>query len=320
MAPAPTLTDYLAGRTTPETGAVILGLSAAAAETAARLAGFASGPALEAEADAAFAARLAPLGVRFLASRPQGGVSELDPGATLAVAIDPLDATAIEANSPPGTLFSLYPAHPGAAEASFLRPGTDQTAAGCILYGPRTTLALTTGQGTALFVLDRETAAVPGVFRCHTPELRIPSDTAEFAANAGEYHHWEPPVRRFFDDCLSGADGPHEQNFDMRWTGSLVAEAQRILLRGGIYLAPLGALTPLRLIHHCHPVAMLTEQAGGQATDGLTRLLDQAAAALDTSSPLVFGSPGKVARVAAYHDLPDSEASPLFGRRGLFRL
>ena len=78
MAPAPTLTDYLAGRTTPETGAVIIGLSAAAAETAARLAGFASGPALETEADdAAFAARLAPLGVRFLASRPQGGVSAI---------------------------------------------------------------------------------------------------------------------------------------------------------------------------------------------------------------------------------------------------
>jgi fructose-1,6-bisphosphatase I len=65
---------------------------------------------------------------------------------------------------------------------------------------------------------------------------------------------------------------------------------------------------------------MLTEQAGGQATDGLTRLLDHAATALDTTSPLVFGSPGKVARVATYHDLPDSEASPLFGRRGLFRL
>jgi len=320
MAPAPTLTDYLAGRTTPETGAVILGLSAAAAEIATRLAGFAGGPALEAEANAGLKARLAPLGVRFLASRPQGGVLELALSGSLAVAIDPLDAAAIETDTPPGTLFSLYPAASGAAEASFLRPGTDQIAAGCVLYGPRTTLALTTGQGTALFILDRETGALPGVFRCHTPELRIPSDTAEFAANAGEYHHWEPPVRRFFDDCLSGADGPHEQNFDMRWTGSLVAEAQRILLRGGIYLAPLGALTPLRLIHHCHPVAMLTEQAGGQATDGLTRLLDQAAAALDTSSPLVFGSPGKVARVAAYHDLPDSEASPLFGRRGLFRL
>ena len=143
MSPAPTLTDYLAGRTTPETGAVILGLSAAAAETTTRLAGFGSPAALEAEADAAFAAQLAALAVRFLASRAQGGISEIDPSGSLAVAIDPLDATAIEANTPPGTLFSLYPTAPGAAAASFLRPGTEQIAAGYILYGPRTTLALT---------------------------------------------------------------------------------------------------------------------------------------------------------------------------------
>ncbi len=319
MAPAPTLTDYLAKRATPETGAVILGLSAAAAEIATRLTGSGSGPALEAEADAAFAARLAPLGVRFLASRPRGGVSEVNPDGTLAVAIDPLDATgigAVETNAPPGALFSLYPAVSGPAEASFRRPGADQTAAGCFLFGPRTTLALTTGQGTALFILDREAAA----FRCHTAEIRIPSGTAEFAANAAEYRHWEAPVRRYFDDCMSGADGPRARDFDMRWTGSLAAETQRILTRGGVYLAPRGARAPLRLVHHCHPVAMLTEQAGGQATDGLIRLLDQAAATLDTTSPLVFGSPGKVARVAAYHDLPDSEASPLFGQRGLFRL
>ena len=316
MAPAPTLTDYLAGRTTPESGAVILGLAAAAAETATCLAGFASPAALEAEADTGLKARLAGLGVRCLASRPQDGISEIDPDGSLAVALDPLDATAIETNTPPGTLFSLYPAAPGAAAASFLRPGTDQIGAGYILYGPRTTLALTTGQGAALFILDRDT----GAFRLHDPELRIPTGTAEFAINAAEYRHWERPVQRLFDDCLAGAEGPREQDFDMRWTGSIAAENQRILTRGGVYLAPRGAPAPLRLIHHCHPVAMLIEQAGGQATDGQTRLLDQAAAALDTTSPLVFGAPGMVARVAAYHDLPDSEASPLFGRRGLFRL
>ena len=91
------------------------------------------------------------------ASRPQGGVLELALSGSLAVAIDPLDAAAIETNTPPGTLFSLYPAASGAAEASFLRPGSDQIAAGCVLYGPRTTLALATGQGTALFLLDRDT-------------------------------------------------------------------------------------------------------------------------------------------------------------------
>jgi fructose-1,6-bisphosphatase I len=316
MAQAPALTDYLAKHATPEAGAVILALCAAAGGTAARIAGFGSDAALEAAADAAFAAQLAPLGVRFLASRPQGAIAEVNPRGGLALALDPLAPAAIEANTPPGTLFSLYPTAPGAPEASFLRPGTRQTAAGCILYGPRTTLALTTGQGTALFLLDRASDA----FRCQTPALRIPAGAAEFAANAAEYRHWEPAVQRFADDCLSGADGPREQDYDMRWTGSLAAETQRILLRGGIYLAPRGSGAPHPLVHHCHPVALLIEQAGGQATDGRTRLLDSAAATLNTSSPLIFGAPDKVARIAANYDLPDSEISPLFSQRGLFQI
>ena len=101
---------------------------------------------------------------------------------------------------------------------------------------------------------------------------------------------------------------------------ALAAEVQRILMRGGVYLAPQGTLAPHGLAHQCHPVAMLIEQAGGRATDGRARLLDTTARSLDAASPLVFGLSEKVDRVAAYHDMPDSEASPLFGRRGLFRL
>ncbi|TFG87859.1 MAG: fructose-bisphosphatase class I [Hyphomicrobiales bacterium] len=307
------LADYLAERTTPETGAVILGLSAAAIGVATRLASF--GNAAAQDAADAFAAPLARLDVRFLTSLPDANIAEIRLGGSLAVAIDPLGPpAAIETNTPPGTLFSIYPAT-GTAGASFLRPGTDQTAAGCILYGPRTTLALTTGHGTALFLLDRTAAT----FCLHTENLAIPTGIAEFAVNAADYRLWEPPVQRFIDDCMSGVEGPRGQHFDMRWTGSLAAEVHRILIRGGVYLAPQGTHTPHPLIHHCHPVAMLIEQAGGQATDGRTRLLGTTATALDAASPLVFGLSEKVDRVAAYHDMPDTDVSPLFGRRGLFR-
>lgn len=304
MAPAPTLKDYLAEHTTPEIGAVILGLSLNALNSAAHLAFF----------DDPLALDFVTGGMRFL-STPDGGITEIDADGGLAVALEPLSPPEPGADPIPGTLFSAYPAATGVPQASFLRPGTDQVAAGCILYGARTQLALTVGQGTHLFRRDSE----KGGFRLHRASLAIPAGTAEFAANAAEYRHWEPPVQRFIDDCLSGAEGPGGQDFDMRWTGSLAAEALRILMRGGIYLSPRGTSTPHPLVHHCHPVAMLIEQAGGRATDGQTRLLDSVAKALDTTSPLIFGSPGKVARVAAFHDLPDSEASPLFGQRGLFR-
>ena len=314
MAPAPSLKDYLAEHTTPEIGGAILGLSRAACDTAAQLAILDDGAPLEAGAAAAVESRLTRSRVRFLAM-PDGGISEIGADGNLAIAVDPLAAPTASSGAVPGALFSLYPVAPGKAEASFLRPGTDQAAAGCFLYGPRARLVLTLGQGTAGFVHDRS----KGGFHLDNPALRIPAGTAEFAANAAEYRHWEAPVQRFIDTCFSGAEGPSAQDFDMRWTGSLAADAQRILMRGGIYLAPRGTRAPHPLVYHCHPIAMLIEQAGGQATDGQTRLLEIVAKALDSTSPLVFGSPGKVARVAAFHDLPDSEASPLFGQRGLFR-
>ena len=90
MAPVPALADYLAKRATPETGAVILALSAAAAVIATRIAGFGSDATLEAAADAAFAAKLAPLGIRFLASSPQDAIAEVNPNGSLALALDPL--------------------------------------------------------------------------------------------------------------------------------------------------------------------------------------------------------------------------------------
>jgi fructose-1,6-bisphosphatase I len=315
MSPAPTLADYLTENAAPQTGAVILGVSDTVIQIAERIAGFGVDQALAAEAGRCFVSAMAAQPVRFLASQAENGVSEVTPDGTLALACEPLDCPGISANAASGTLFSLYPSA-ATAVASFLRPGADQIAAGCIAYGPRTTLALTAGQGTALFILDRESRE----FRLEAPRTTIRAGVSEFAANAAEYRHWERPVQRFVDDCLAGADGPSELNFDMRWTGCLAAEVHRVLTGGGIYLSPRGTGTPLRHLHHCQPVAMLIEQAGGQATDGMTAILELTPEALDANSPLVFGSPGKVARVAAYHDMPDNEVSPLFGRRGLFRI
>ena len=105
---------------------------------------------------------------------------------------------------------------------------------------------------------------------------------------------------------------------------SLVAEAYRILVRGGVFLYP-GDGRPgyahgrLRLVYEANPIAFLIEQAGGQATDGIDAILDRTPAHLHERTPFVFGSPVNVARVSAYHDLPEAETAALFGSRGLFR-
>jgi fructose-1,6-bisphosphatase I len=133
-------------------------------------------------------------------------------------------------------------------------------------------------------------------------------------------------VRLYFDDCIKGGHGPREAEFNMRWLASLVAETYRILKRGGAFLYPgdkrRGYVRGrLRLVYEAHPIAMVVEQAGGMATDGVNPILDSAAEELHQRTPLVFGSSGEVTRIGRYHALPShiADRAPLFGKRGLFR-
>jgi fructose-1,6-bisphosphatase I len=239
------------------------------------------------------------------------------------VAVDPLDGSSnIDTNLSVGTIFSILPASRQGATASFLRPSSDQLAAGYFLYGPHTSLLLTVGDGAHLFVLDPRSR----VFRLATAGMRIPASANEFAINASNYRHWPAPVRCYIDDCLKGASGPRGKNFNMRWVGSMVADAQRIFMRGGIYLYP-GDERPgyeqgrLRQIYETAPLAMLVEQAGGGATDGVERILGKTPSDLHQRMPFVFGSSAMVDLVGAYHTDPAyaQDSSPLFRQRGLFQ-
>ncbi|MFT4999029.1 MAG: fructose-1,6-bisphosphatase I, partial [Planctomycetota bacterium] len=258
--------------------------------------------------------------VRWYASEEREEVIECNPKGRLALATDPLDGSSnIDVNVSIGTIFSIFEAKDSAND-SFLRPGTEQIVAGYIIYGPQTGLMVSFGKGTQFFLLDPDL----GKFVLVNEAVRVPEASSEFAVNASNYRHWSKPVRAYIDDCLAGETGPRGKNFNMRWVASLVAEAHRIITRGGIFLYPSDARKGyedgrLRMIYECAPIAMLVEQAGGEATDGSDRLLEQTVKTLHGRTPLVFGTPDKVNRVATYHDLPENETSALFRERGLFR-
>lgn len=274
--------------------------------------------ALDVAADGLFRAALARAGVRWYASEEQDAVVELDPAGAFGVALDPLDGSSnIDVNVAIGSIFAIYPAETDGA-ATFLRPGREIVAAGYVIYGPHTALVVSFGEGALRFTLDRA-----GVFRLAGP-VTMPTASREFAINASNHRHWPEPIRSYVDDCLAGADGPHGRDFNMRWIASLVAEAHRIVTRGGVFLYPADRRPGyergrLRRVYECAPIAFLVEQAGGRATDGSARLLDQSAETLHERTPFVFGSAEPVERVGAYHALPDPETSALFGKRGLFR-
>jgi fructose-1,6-bisphosphatase I/sedoheptulose-1,7-bisphosphatase len=241
---------------------------------------------------------------------------------------DPLDGSSnIDIDGSIGTLFSVLkrPHQLAPDTADFLQPGHAQIAAGYAIYGPSTMLVLTVGRGTHGFTLDRDRDQ----FMLTHPDLRIPTDAHEFAINASNVRFWEAPVQRFVGECQAGAAGIRGHDFNTRWVAALVADAHRILMRGGVYLYPRDHKQPpkagrLRLLYEANPVAWLVEQAGGLASTGRERLLDLVPTELHQRVPVVFGSRSEVERITRYHHEHDRGAdkpyvSPLFNERSLFR-
>jgi fructose-1,6-bisphosphatase I len=221
---------------------------------------------------------------------------------------DPLDGSSnIDVNVSVGTIFSVLRcpkvADGGYCEAdekAFLQPGATQVAAGFAVYGPTTMLVLTVGDGAHGFTLDREM----GSFILTHPDIRIPEDTQEFAINMSNMRRWEPPVKRYIDECLAGKTGARGKDFNMRWVASMVADVYRILTRGGIFMYPRDDKNQsgrLRLMYEANPMSFIVEQAGGAATDGRTRLLDLKPTGLHQRVAVVLGSKNEVDRVTSYH-------------------
>lgn len=235
------------------------------------------------------------------------------------VTVDVLgDGDGLDINLSPGLVFSLWPVTAGDIAAAATQPGRAQLAAGLVMFGPRTVMALTLGKGTALLQLGPD-----GAFIETDATTRLPRGTRQYAIDASAYRHWDSHVRAFIDQCVEGAEGPAGVDFTMRWSGSLVSEAYRILRRGGVFLQPKngGGSGGASLIFDAAPLAFLIEEAGGEATTGYSRILDITPTGRDHRVTLIFGSTDHVGEVTrSYNDLsPASHRAPLFGARGLFR-
>lgn len=253
----------------------------------------------------------------------------INKGAPLFVATDPLDGSSnIDCNLSVGTIFSILPSdilEDGSNQddpCRLLQPGTAQLAAGYVIYGPRTALMLTLGDGTMKFTLDPHTKE----FRLTAKVVAVPPDTNEFAINTSNTRQWDGHIRAYVDDCLEGEEGPHGVNYNMRWIASLVAECHRIFSRGGIFLYPADirkgyATGRLRLIYECNPIAFLIENAGGAATTGTQRILDIQPLDIHERVPMIFGSKHEVELVEKYYSgfNPFHERPQLFKNRTLLR-
>lgn len=221
------------------------------------------------------------------------------------VLFDPLDGSSnIDVNVSIGTIFSVLP-NPDVGEItneSFLQPGTEQLAAGYVVYGPQTSLVLTFGKGVVAFTLDREA----GQYIQTSESMDIPEDTKEFAINMSNQRHWYAPVQRYIAELLQGKTGARGKDFNMRWIASMVADVHRVLTRGGIFMYPKDRRDPnkpgkLRLMYEANPMSLLVEQAGGKSFDATQRILDIVPTDLHQRCAVMLGSSNEVQRVSDYH-------------------
>jgi len=225
------------------------------------------------------------------------------------VLMDPLDGSSnIDVNVSVGTIFSIYrritPAGTPVTEADFLQPGSQQVAAGYVVYGSSTMLVYTTGHGVHAFTYDPSL----GVFCLSAERMTYPEKGYTYSINEGNYIKFPLGVKKYLKFCQE-EDQATNRPYTTRYIGSLVADFHRNLLKGGIYLYPSTASHPqgkLRLLYECNPMAFLAEQAGGKASDGKNRILDLIPETLHQRSPFFVGNTHMVDDTERFlRDFPD---------------
>ena len=210
---------------------------------------------------------------------------------------DPLDGSSnTDVNGSLGTIFSIRKrASVHSSDVTdILRPGTEQVAAGYILYGPGTQLVYTGGAGVDIFTLDNRR----GAFMLWRESVKMPPRGAAYAVNQGNIGKFHPSARMFVEHLTSRKD--KSTSYALRYSGAFAADFHRCLLEGGLYLYP-GEATgngqtkgKLRLLYELAPMAMIAEQAGGKASNGKGRILEVMPSSLHERQPVYIGSAAEV--------------------------
>ena len=229
-------------------------------------------------------------------SEEQDGMTTIDKNGKYLIFCDPLDGSSnIGNNISIGTIFSILPFYNGSIENSLKQNGNSQLCAGFFVYGPQTTLILSLGKGVHSFYFDNKNSQ----FNMLNPNIIIPKSTSEFSINSSYRRYWNDKVKNYIKNCEDGSDGLREKNFNMRWVGSLVADASRIFERGGIFLYPQDKREKnksgrLRLTYEANPISFLISQAGGKATNGSIDILNVEVNEIHQRVPFIFGSEEEV--------------------------
>ncbi|WP_299617973.1 class 1 fructose-bisphosphatase [uncultured Tenacibaculum sp.] len=217
------------------------------------------------------------------------------------VLIDPLDGSSnIDVNVSVGTIFSVYrritPVGTPVKLEDFLQKGSEQVAAGYVVYGTSTMLVYTTGDGVNGFTLN----PAIGTFYLSHPNMQFPEDGKIYSVNEGNYIHFPIGVKKYIKYCQ---EEEGDRPYTSRYIGSLVSDFHRNMIKGGIYMYPKSSKNSngkLRLLYECNPMAFLAEQAKGKASDGFNRIMDVQPTELHQRIPFFCGSKNMVEKAEEF--------------------
>ncbi|WP_445736269.1 class 1 fructose-bisphosphatase [Mariniflexile sp.] len=217
------------------------------------------------------------------------------------VLIDPLDgSTNIDVNVSVGTIFSIYrrvtPIGTPVSIQDFLQKGSQQVAAGYVVYGTSTMIVYTTGDGVNGFTLN---PAIGSFYLSH-PSMQFPEDGTIYSVNEGNYIHFPQGIKNYIKYCQKEEE---DRPYRSRYIGSLVSDFHRNMIKGGIYMYPQSSKNPngkLRLLYECNPMAFLAEQAFGKASDGFNRIMDIQPTELHQRVPFICGSKNMVEKAEEF--------------------
>ncbi|MGP9545925.1 class 1 fructose-bisphosphatase [Psychrobacter sp. AOP7-B1-25] len=225
---------------------------------------------------------------------------------SLLVLFDPLDGSSnIDINMAVGTIFSVLPYErqgQTSENSDYLQAGYKQLAAGYLLYGTSTVLALTIADKVVMFSLDPDTSDYVLI----EGNVQIDADTSEYAINSSNYRYWRAPMQQYIDELIAGETGVRGRDFNTRWVAAMVGDVHRILCRGGLFTYPFDTkyahkAGKLRLMYEANPMSLLIERAGGGATDAVNRILDIEPTDIHQRVPVVLGSKNEVDYVKDLH-------------------
>lgn len=236
-------------------------------------------------------------------SEENEGIVTLNPHGTYTIAVDPLDGSSnIDVVAPIGTIFSINARKSTAGaevtESDFLQPGNQTKAAGYFIYGSSTMLVLSTGNGVFGFTLNTD----DNEFYLSHNKITTPTNGKIYSINQGNIEKMSDGVREYISFC-STIDKESSRPYSLRYIGSMVGDLHRNLLKGGIFMYPANkgeTKGKLRLLYECIPMAFLTEQAGGAASDGHSRILDVQPTEIHERSAIFIGSKNMVDKALSY--------------------